>query len=208
MREDEEMTWYAYALSMLAFSVIGLVYLYVLLRTQKWLPFNPQHFDNMAPDLAWNTAVSFLTNTNWQFYSGESTMSYLSQMAGLAWHNFVSAAAGIAIAVAVVRGLVRTTVKTLGNFWVDLTRCSLYILLPVSIVIGLFSGRPRRSAKLPRVSGRQVDRRFCPVDYRRTDGVARSHQGTWARTAAASSTRTPRRPTRTRIRLPISSKCC
>ena len=138
VREDEEMTWYAYALSMLAFSLIGLAYLYVLLRTQKWLPFNPQHIDNMTPDLAWNTAVSFTTNTNWQFYSGETAMSYLSQMAGLAWHNFVSAAAGIAIAVAVVRGLVRTNVKTLGNFWVDLTRCSLYVLLPISIVIGLF----------------------------------------------------------------------
>ncbi|MBV8529684.1 MAG: potassium-transporting ATPase subunit KdpA [Candidatus Eremiobacteraeota bacterium] len=138
VREDDEMTWYAYALSMLAFSLIGLVYLYILLRTQKWLPFNPQHIDNMAPDLAWNTAVSFTTNTNWQFYSGETAMSYLSQMAGLAWHNFASAAVGIAIAVAVVRGLVRTTVKTLGNFWVDLTRCSLYVLLPISIVVGLF----------------------------------------------------------------------
>jgi potassium-transporting ATPase potassium-binding subunit len=138
VREDAEMTWYVYALSMLAFSVIGFVYLYVLLRTQKWLPFNPQHVDNMAPDLAWNTAVSFLTNTNWQFYSGEQAMSYLSQMAGLAWHNFVSAAVGIAIAVAVVRGLVRTSVKTLGNFWVDLTRCSLYVLLPIAIVFGLF----------------------------------------------------------------------
>jgi potassium-transporting ATPase potassium-binding subunit len=138
VREDEEMTWYAYALSMLAFSLIGLVYLYVLLRTQKWLPFNPQHIDNMTPDLAWNTAVSFTTNTNWQFYSGETAMSYLSQMAGLAWHNFVSAATGIAIAVAVVRGLVRTNAKTLGNFWVDLTRCSLYVLLPISIIVGLF----------------------------------------------------------------------
>lgn len=138
VREDDEMTWYAYALSMLAFSLVGLAYLYVLLRTQKWLPFNPQHIDNMTPDLAWNTAVSFTTNTNWQFYSGETAMSYLSQMAGLAWHNFVSAATGIAIAVAVVRGLVRTNLKTLGNFWVDLTRCSLYVLLPISIVIGLF----------------------------------------------------------------------
>ncbi len=138
VREAEEMTWYAYALSMLAFSLIGLAYLYVLLRTQKWLPLNPQHIDNMTPDLAWNTAVSFTTNTNWQFYSGEAAMSYLSQMAGLAWHNFVSAAVGIAIAVAVVRGLVRTNVKTLGNFWVDLTRCSLYLLLPIAIVIGLF----------------------------------------------------------------------
>lgn len=138
VREDEEMTWYAYALSMLAFSLVGLVYLYVLLRTQRWLPLNPAHVGNMAPDLAWNTAVSFTTNTNWQFYSGETAMSYLAQMAGLAWHNFVSAAVGIAIAVAVVRGLVRTTVKTLGNFWVDLTRCALYVLLPISIVVGLF----------------------------------------------------------------------
>jgi potassium-transporting ATPase potassium-binding subunit len=137
VRADEEMTWYAYALSMLAFSLVGLAYLYMLLRTQRWLPFNPQHIDNMSPDLAWNTAVSFTTNTNWQFYSGETAMSYLSQMAGLAWHNFVSAATGIAIAVAVVRGVVRTNVKTLGNFWVDLTRCSLYILLPISIVVGL-----------------------------------------------------------------------
>jgi K+-transporting ATPase ATPase A chain len=137
VREDEEMTWYVYALSMLAFSLVGLAYLYVLLRTQRWLPFNPQHVDNMSPDLAWNTAVSFTTNTNWQFYSGETAMSYLTQMAGLAWHNFVSAAAGIAIAVAVVRGVVRTNVKTLGNFWVDLTRCSLYVLLPISIVVGL-----------------------------------------------------------------------
>ncbi|MGA9945925.1 MAG: potassium-transporting ATPase subunit KdpA [Candidatus Cybelea sp.] len=138
VREGEEMTWYVYALSMLAFSLIGLGYLYILLRTQKWLPFNPAHVDNMTPDLAWNTAVSFTTNTNWQFYSGETAMSYLSQMAGLAWHNFVSAAVGIALAVAVVRGLARTNVKTLGNFWVDLTRCSLYVLLPISIVVGLF----------------------------------------------------------------------
>jgi potassium-transporting ATPase potassium-binding subunit len=140
VRENEEMTWFAYALSMLAFSLIGLVYLYVLLRTQKWHGafLNPQGFDNMAPDLAWNTAVSFMTNTNWQFYSGESTMSFLSQMAGLAWHNFVSAAVGIAIAAAVVRGLARANVKTLGNFWVDVTRCSLYVLLPISIVVGLF----------------------------------------------------------------------
>jgi K+-transporting ATPase ATPase A chain len=138
VREDQEMTWYAYALSMLAFSVVGFAYLYVLLRTQKWLPLNPQHFDNMSPDLAFNTAISFTTNTNWQFYSGENSMSYLSQMAGLAWHNFVSAAAGIAIAVAVVRGVARTGMKTLGNFWVDLTRCLLYVLLPISIVIGLF----------------------------------------------------------------------
>jgi potassium-transporting ATPase potassium-binding subunit len=131
---EKEMTWYAYAFAMLAFSAVGLAWMYLLLRTQQWLPLNPQHFPNLAPDLAWNTAISFLTNTNWQFYSGESTMSYLSQMAGLAWHNFVSAAVGIAIAVAVVRGIVRTSAKTLGNFWVDLTRCCLYVLLPVCVV--------------------------------------------------------------------------
>ncbi len=138
IRESEEMAWYAYAFAVLAFSLIGLAYLYVLLRTQKWLPLNPAHVENMSPDLAWNTAVSFTTNTNWQFYSGETAMSYLAQMAGLAWHNFVSAATGIAIAVAVVRGVVRTRLTTLGNFWVDLIRSSLYVLLPASIVIGLF----------------------------------------------------------------------
>ena len=105
-----------------------------MLRTQKWLPLDPQGFDNFAPDLAWNTAVSFLTNTNWQFYSGESTMSYLSQMSGLAWHNFVSAGVGIALAIAVIRGIARTDKKTLGNFWVDLTRACLYVLLPICIV--------------------------------------------------------------------------
>ena len=102
---DTEMSWQSYAFAIVGFSVVGFAYLYALLRTQAWLPLNPQGFGNLAPDLAWNTAVSFLTNTNWQFYSGESTMSYLSQMAGLAWHNFVSAAMGIAVAVAVIRGL-------------------------------------------------------------------------------------------------------
>ena len=132
--EDEEMAWYTYLFAVLAFSFVGLVWLYVLLRTQQWLPFNPQHFGALAPDLAWNTAVSFMTNTNWQFYSGESTVSYFSQMAGLAWHNFVSAAAGIALAIALIRGIARTSVKTLGSFWVDLTRACLYVLLPISIV--------------------------------------------------------------------------
>ncbi|HXN08055.1 MAG TPA: potassium-transporting ATPase subunit KdpA, partial [Candidatus Acidoferrales bacterium] len=119
------------------FSLVGLFYLYILLRTQAYLPLNPQKFANVAPDLAWNTAVSFTTNTNWQFYSGESTLSYLSQMAGLTWHNFTSAAVGIALVIAFIRGLARTDLRTLGNFWVDLTRCCLYILLPISIVGGL-----------------------------------------------------------------------
>ena len=141
-----EMGWKSYLLAILGFSVVGFVYLYTLLRTQAYLPLNPQHFGNLAPDLAWNTAISFLTNTNWQFYSGESTLSYLTQMAGLAWHMFVSAGAGIAIAVAVIRGFVRTNSKSLGNFWVDLTRAMLYILVPISIVGGLvlmFKGVPQ-----------------------------------------------------------------
>jgi K+-transporting ATPase ATPase A chain len=135
---EREMNATSYLLALFAFSAVGLLWLYVLLRTQKFLPLNPQGFDNLAPDAAWNAAVSFLTNTNWQFYSGESTMSYFSQMAGLAWHNFVSAAAGIAVAVAVIRGVSRTDSKNVGNFWVDMTRALLYILLPISIVGALF----------------------------------------------------------------------
>ncbi len=134
----KEMTATGYLFSLFAFSIVGLLYLYFLLRTQKFLPFNPQGFDNLTPDNAWNVAVSFLTNTNWQFYSGESTMSYLSQMAGLAWHNFVSAAAGLAIAMAVIRGVSRTDIKAVGNFWVDMTRGLLYVLIPISLVGGLF----------------------------------------------------------------------
>jgi K+-transporting ATPase ATPase A chain len=133
IRIDEEMSWTGYLFAIFAFSLAGLAYLYALLRLQKWLPFNPQGFDGLSPDLAWNTAVSFMTNTNWQFYSGESTMSYLSQMAGLGWHNFVSAAAGIAVAIAVIRGVTRTDRKTLGNFWVDMTRALLYVLVPLSV---------------------------------------------------------------------------
>ncbi|HTJ25121.1 MAG TPA: potassium-transporting ATPase subunit KdpA [Candidatus Limnocylindria bacterium] len=133
-----EMTWKGYAFAVVAFSLVSLVYLYVLLRTQAYLPLNPQHFGNLAPDLAWNTAVSFMTNTNWQFYSGESTMSYLSQMAGLAWHMFVSAGTGIAIAFALMRGIARVGKTTIGNFWVDLTRAVLYVLLPISLVGALF----------------------------------------------------------------------
>ena len=130
----KEMSAGSYLLATLAFSLVGLAYLYTLLRTQKWLPLNPQHFDNLTPDNAWNVAVSFTTNTNWQFYSGESTMSYLSQMAGLAWHNFASAAVGITIAIAVIRGVCRTDRTTVGNFWVDVTRAALYVLVPISVV--------------------------------------------------------------------------
>ncbi len=129
-----EMGWQAYAFAVIAFSLVSFAYLYALLRLQAFLPLNPQGFGNLAPDLAWNTAISFMTNTNWQFYSGESTLSYLSQMAGLTWHMFVSAGTGIAIAIALMRALARRQMTTIGNFWVDLTRCTLYVLLPFAFI--------------------------------------------------------------------------
>src|SRR6202047_2625610 len=136
--ETQEQHWVAYAIAMLAFSFAGFVVLYGLQRLQAVLPFNPQDQTAVTPDLAFNTSVSFITNTNWQSYVPETTMSYLVQMAGLTVHNFVSAATGIALAIALVRGFARRSAATIGNFWVDLTRCTLYILLPLSIVVGLF----------------------------------------------------------------------
>ena len=147
-----EMGWKAYAFAVIAFSFVSFLYLYALLRTQAYLPLNPQGFGNLAPDLAWNTAISFMTNTNWQFYSGESTLSYLSQMAGLAWHNFVSAGAGIAICIALMRALARRKMRTIGNFWVDLTRATLYVLLPLSVVgalVLLWQGVPQNFDAYP-----------------------------------------------------------
>ncbi|MBN9556652.1 MAG: potassium-transporting ATPase subunit KdpA [Alphaproteobacteria bacterium] len=135
---DEEQHWLTYAVAMLAFNLAGFVTLYAILRLQVLLPFNPQHLGAVAPDLAFNTAVSFVTNTNWQSYVPEITMSYLTQMAGLTVHNFVSAATGIALAAALVRGFVRRSAKTVGNFWVDLVRCTLYVLLPIAILACLF----------------------------------------------------------------------
>jgi len=132
--ETKEMRWTEYGTTMLMFSAVSLILLYLFERLQHWLPWNPQRFANVAPDLAWNTAVSFTTNTNWQAYTPETTMSYLTQMAGLAYHNFASAAVGIALAIAVIRGVSRHESKTIGNFWVDLTRCFLWVLLPVCLV--------------------------------------------------------------------------
>jgi potassium-transporting ATPase potassium-binding subunit len=135
----QEQTWSQYAVAMLLFSAFGLLVTYAILRLQGVLPFNPQKFPAVAPDLAFNTAASFTTNTNWQAYSGESTMSYLAQMAGLAWHNFTSAAVGIGVALAVARGLTRTPgpegKKTLGNFWVDLIRGLVYVLVPACLLV-------------------------------------------------------------------------
>jgi potassium-transporting ATPase potassium-binding subunit len=135
VREDIEQRWTQYTASLLSFSIFGFLLVYLLQRAQGHLPFNPQNFGTpvMTPDLAFNTAVSFLTNTNWQAYSGESTLSYLVQMAALTVQNFVSAAAGLAIAIAVVRGFARHEMRTIGNFWVDLTRGTVYVLLPLSI---------------------------------------------------------------------------
>jgi len=134
---NREQGWLAYAISMLAFSATGFVLLYAILRLQSVLPFNPQSFAGVAPDLAFNTAISFVTNTNWQSYGGETTMSHFSQMAGLTVQNFVSAASGIAMALAVTRAFARSNAETVGNFWVDLTRSTLYVLLPLAIIVAL-----------------------------------------------------------------------
>jgi K+-transporting ATPase ATPase A chain len=129
-----EQDWFAYTLAMLAFSIAGFLVLYGVQRLQGLLPFNPRGFDAVAPDLAFNTAISFITNTNWQNYAGETTMSHLTQMLGLTVHNFVSAATGLAMAFALVRGFARSSATTVGNFWADMTRITLYLLLPIALV--------------------------------------------------------------------------
>ncbi|MGL5168197.1 MAG: potassium-transporting ATPase subunit KdpA [Afipia sp.] len=136
--ERREQHWLTYTVSMLLFHVGGFVILYALLRLQAGLPFNPMEQSAVAPDLSFNTAVSFITNTNWQNYGGESTLSYLTQMLGLTHQNFLSAATGIALAVALIRGFARSSVRTIGNFWVDVTRTTLYVLLPICVVYTLF----------------------------------------------------------------------
>lgn len=135
--ENHEMRWTEYSGAMLMFSVLTMLLLYLLQRVQQWLPFNPQHFASVTPDLAFNTAASFTTNTNWQAYSGEVVMSYLTQMAGLSYHNFISAAVGMAIAVALIRGIARRESDTIGNFWVDLTRAILWVLLPLCLLLSV-----------------------------------------------------------------------
>jgi len=154
--EEHEMRWTEYAFSMLLFSGVSMLVLYLIERVQQILPLNPQKFAGVAPDLAFNTAASFTTNTNWQNYGGEATMSYLTQMAGLAYHNFASAAVGIALAIAFIRGIARREKETIGNFWVDLTRATLWVLLPACIVYALLlvsqgvvqNFRPYDTAKL------------------------------------------------------------
>jgi K+-transporting ATPase ATPase A chain len=137
VRADQEMGWKTYALAMMLFNVLGLLAVYLLQRVQASLPLNPQGLGAVTPDSSWNTATSFATNTNWQGYGGEVTMSYLTQMLGLTVQNFVSAATGMAVLVALIRGIARHMGKTIGNFWVDLTRTTLYILLPLALVVAL-----------------------------------------------------------------------
>src|SRR3974377_944518 len=134
----KEQSWVTYAIAMLFFSIAGFLTLYALQRLQAYLPFNPQGQANVEQGLAFNTSVSFITNTNWQSYVPETTMSYLVQMAGLTVHNFVSAATGIGMALALIRGFSQHTSSAVGNFWVDMTRATLYLLLPVCVIVGLF----------------------------------------------------------------------
>ncbi|TCI07469.1 potassium-transporting ATPase subunit KdpA [Dyella soli] len=137
IKSDEDMGWRRYAITLLVFNLCGVLAVYIFQRTQQWLPLNPQHFPALSPDLSMNTAISFVTTTNWQAYSGESTMSYLTQMAALAVQNFLSASTSIAVLIAVVRGFARKSTKGIGNFWVDLTRTTLYVLLPISFVLAM-----------------------------------------------------------------------
>jgi K+-transporting ATPase ATPase A chain len=155
--EQGDMRWTSYSFAMLTFSVVGALFTYALLRLQGYLPLNPQHFSGkeMTPDLSFNTAMSFMTNTNWQNYSPETTVSYFSNMVALAMHNWVSAATGIAVAIAVVRGLARHSTDGVGNFWVDLTRATLYVLLPICTVYALFlvsQGVPQNFARYTQVT--------------------------------------------------------
>ena len=138
IKKDEEMSWLNYALALLIFNFLGVLAVYALQRLQIWLPLNPQQMSNVSPDSSFNTAISFVTNTNWQGYSGESTMSYLTQMLGLTVQNFLSAATGIVVVIALIRGFIRHSAATIGNVWVDLTRVTFYILLPLSILFAVF----------------------------------------------------------------------
>jgi K+-transporting ATPase ATPase A chain len=178
--------WAAYALAVLAFNLVGFVLLYAILRLQAVLPLNPDGIGAMAPDLAFNTAVSFMTNTNWQAYSGEAQLSYLSQMAGLTVQNFVSAGTGMAVAVAVIRGFVAAKGTTIGNFWVDLTRSVLWILLPLSVVLALFlaaQGVPQTLQGAVVATGAEGRSRSSPVARR----PRRSRSSSLAPMGAASS---------------------
>ena len=200
------MTWTTYALAMLLFNVAGIVLVYALQRLQGVLPLNPQGFAAPSPDLSWNTAVSFATNTDWQSYGGETTLGYLTQMLGLAVQNFVCAASGIAVLVVLVRGIARKTTTTLGNFWVDLTRSTLYMLLPLSIVLAIFFvsqgvvqtfAPVRARVAAPVGQGRRTAAPSPTRCSRSARSPPRRPSSSSAPTAAASSTSTRRTPSRT-----------
>ena len=182
--ERREQHWLTYTVAMLLFHVGGFLIIYGLMRLQALLPFNPQDQSAVAEDLSFNTAISFITNTNWQNYGGESTLSYLTQMVGLTHQNFLSAATGIALAVALIRGFSRSSMRTIGNFWVDVTRCTLYVLLPICIVYTLFlvwQGMPQTLGALRRshdAGRRQADHRGRP---RRVAGRDQDARHQWRR---------------------------
>ena len=206
---DAEQSWGVYARSVLAFAAVSVLFLYLFQRVQShlWLSLG---MPNVKPALAWNTAASFVTNTNWQNYSGESTMGYLVQMAGLAVQNFVSAAVGIAVAVALVRGFARHKTDQLGNFWVDVIRICLRVLLPIAVVVSVVFIAAGHGAEPARLPG---DHRRWPGRRRRSPAVRsprRRRSRTWAPTAAASTTSTPRTRSRTRppTRTGSRSSCC
>ena len=193
---SRELRWTEYARGVLLFSAASMLLLYALQRLQGLLLLNPADQSAVRPDLAFTTAVSFVTNTNWQSYTPEQTMSYLTQMVGLAVQNFVSAAVGMAVAVALIRGIARSATGTIGNFWADLVRGTVYVLLPISLVLGGRTGVAGRRADLRRPATRP-DRGGRDADHRPSGRPpARSRSSSWAPTAAASTTPTP--PTRWR----------
>ena len=193
-----EQDWKSYGKTVLVFSVLFWVVLYAIQRLQGHLFLNPDHMKGVPAHLSLNTAASFITNTNWQFYGGEYTMSYLTQMAGLAVQNFVSAAVGMAVLAAVVRGIARRSSDTIGNFWVDLYRSLVYILLPLAIVVDGDPDLAGRAADLPRARDGDDARRARSRRSRAARSRRRSRSSSSGRTAAASTTRT--RPSRSRIR--------
>ena len=201
-----EQDWKSYAKTVLVFSILFSLVLYAIQRLQGHLFLNPDHLKGVSAHIALNTEASFVSNTNWQYYGGEYTMSYLTQMAGLAVQNFVSAAVGMAVLAAVVRGIARRSSGTLGNFWVDLYRSLVYILLPLAIVLGVILSR--RASRRPSTRTRprprsRARRRRSHADRSRR----RSRSSSWARTAAATTTPTPRCRSRTRTGSRTSSRC-
>ena len=207
IKPEQGQHWSAYALALIAFNAAGFVLLFLILKFQDLLPWNPLHLPGLSGHLAFNTAVSFVTNTNWQSYGGETTMSYFSQMAGLTTQNFVSSATGMAVAAAVARGLASKQQKTIGNFWADMVRATLYILLPISIVLALvfvWQGMPQTlQTSLHGHDARW--RRSRPSPSARSPASSRSSSS--APMAAASSTSTRRIRSRTRRRSAISCRC-